>query len=67
MSDELNFFKYLILIESKTAEGLTLKLQAIPFAFHYLKVWSDGKRHYAHINMQRPLPAKAKDALAKIK
>ena len=66
MSD-LNKFKHLILIVGDSPESLTLKLQSIPFAYHYLKVWSDGKRHYAHINGNNRLSPSLKSKLDKIK
>lgn len=68
MAEEtLNHFKYLELIEGGSAESLTLKLRAIPLAFHLLNVWSDGKKHYAHINAMRPLPERVKLKLSRIK
>ena len=56
MTTDLNHFRYLELIEGESAMALTLKLKAINFAFHYLKVWTDGTKHYAHINMMQPMP-----------
>ena len=56
MNKDLNHFKYLELIEGESAMTLTLKLREINHAFHYLKVWTDGSKHYAHINMMRPMP-----------
>ena len=64
---ELNHFKYLELIVGDSAESLTLKLREIPYQFHYLKVWTDGKKHYAHINMMRPMPETLRQKLDKIK
>lgn len=64
---ELNHFKYLELIEGESAMALTLKLREIPHQFHYLKVWTDGKKHYAHINMMRPMPKALKEKLNNIK
>jgi len=67
MSENLNHFKHLELIEGSSAATLTLKLKAIPIAFHYLHAWSDGDRHYAHINAARPLPPAVLKKLEKIK
>jgi len=67
MSNDLNHFKYLELIVGDSAESLTLKLKAISVTFHLLQVWSDGKKHYAHINAMRPLPKGMLEKLSKIK
>ena len=66
-NDVANHFKHLELIVGDSAESLTLKLKAIPFAYHLLQVWSDGKKHYAHVNAFRPFPDQLKSKLAKIK
>jgi len=55
MNNSLNHFKHLELIEGESAMTLTLKLRAIKHAYHYLKVWTDGSKHYAHINMMQPM------------
>ena len=67
MDNSLNAFKHLELIVGDSAESLTLKLRMIPFPYHYLKVWTDGKKHYAHINANKPFPQKLIEELAKIK
>lgn len=65
--DLKNSFRFLELIVGDSAESLTLKLKEIPFPYHYLKVWSDGKKHYAHLNANKPFPAQLIEKLAKIK
>jgi len=64
---ELNFFKYIEVIEAGSAELLASKLRAIHITFQLSTIYSDGKKHYAFINAKRPLPASLKDKLAKIK
>ena len=64
---DLNHFKHLELIEGGSAALLTLKLKAIPLTYHLLQVWSDGERHYAHINAMKPLPPAVLRKLEKIK
>lgn len=64
---DLNHFKFLELIEGSSPAVLTLKLRAIPLTFHLLQVWSDGDKHYAYINAQKPLPPAVLRKLEKIK
>lgn len=67
MDKELNHFRFIELIEGESAMALTLKLRAINHPFHYLKTWSDGSKHYAHINMMKPMPKQLKEKIDKIK
>lgn len=66
MKHDLNHFKHLELIEGSSPAVLTLKLRAIPLAYHLLNVWSDGSRHYAYINAMKPLPPAVLKKLEKI-
>jgi len=67
MTDENNFFKYLELIVGDSAESLTSKLKSIPITFQIVNTWSDGGKHYAHINAGRPFPKGVLERISKIK
>lgn len=64
---ENNFFRYIEVIEARSAKDLASKLSEIRVVFQLNNVWSDGKKHYALINPGRPLPARLKENLAKEK
>ena len=66
MSD-LNYFKHITLIEARDAKSLALKLQSIKVAYHLNAVWSDGKKHFAFINAQKPLSVATMERLDQIK
>lgn len=64
---ELNFFKYVEVIEAGSAKDLASILRSIRITFQISQIWTDGKKHYALINPGRPLPARVKEILAKSK
>lgn len=67
MNTEDNFFRYLELVVGDSAESLTAKLKLIPITFQLVNVWSDGGKHYAHVNAGRPFPKGILEKISKIK
>ena len=63
----MNFFKYIELIEAKSAKLLALKLRSINMTYQLNSVWSDGVNHYALINGNKKLSVSQKEKLANIK
>ena len=65
MSD-MNFFKYIEVIEAETATSLASKLRYIKVVYQLNSVWSDGTKHYALINAKKRLSVNTLEELAKI-
>ena len=65
---ELNFFKYVEVIEASSANLLALKIRSLKaISFQMVQIWSDGNKHYAMINAHKRIPARLIERMEQIK